>query len=73
MTHEDILLVQFSWRKVLPDRNAAAELFYLKLFELDPGAALAVHGRHGTARRKVHADDHAPRCAAWIGSTHCCR
>ncbi len=36
MTHEDILLVQFSWRRMLPVRDAAAELFYLKLFELDP-------------------------------------
>ena len=36
MTHEDILLVQFSWRKMLPVKNAAAEFFYLKLFELDP-------------------------------------
>ncbi len=37
MTHEDILLVQLSWRKVLPNKNAAADLFYLKLFGLDPG------------------------------------
>ena len=37
MTHEDILLVQLSWRKVLPNRNAAADVFYQKLFELDPG------------------------------------
>jgi len=36
MTSEDILLVQLSWRKVLPVKDAAAELFYLKLFEIDP-------------------------------------
>ncbi len=36
MTHEDILLVQLSWRKVLPNKDAAADLFYLKLFDLDP-------------------------------------
>lgn len=36
MTSEDILLVQLSWRKVLPVKDAAAELFYLKLFSLDP-------------------------------------
>src|ERR1044072_8905134 len=36
MTNQDILLVQLSWRKVLPIKDAAAELFYLKLFELDP-------------------------------------
>lgn len=36
MTNEDILLVQLSWRKVLPVKEDLAELFYLKLFELDP-------------------------------------
>jgi hemoglobin-like flavoprotein len=36
MTNEDILLVQLSWRKVLPIKDDVAELFYLKLFELDP-------------------------------------
>jgi hemoglobin-like flavoprotein len=36
MTNEDILLVQLSWRKVLPIKDEAAELFYAKLFELDP-------------------------------------
>ena len=36
MTNEDILLVQLSWRKVLPIKEDVAELFYLKLFELDP-------------------------------------
>ena len=37
MTNEEILLVQSSWKKVLPLKDALAELFYLKLFELDPG------------------------------------
>jgi hemoglobin-like flavoprotein len=36
MTNHDILLVQVSWRKIEPIKDAAAELFYLKLFELDP-------------------------------------
>ena len=36
MTSADILLVQLSWRKVLPMKATFAELFYLKLFELDP-------------------------------------
>jgi hemoglobin-like flavoprotein len=36
MTSQDILLVQLSWRKVLPMKATFAELFYLKLFELDP-------------------------------------
>jgi hemoglobin-like flavoprotein len=36
MTNDDILLVQLSWHKVMPARHAAADLFYAKLFELDP-------------------------------------
>ena len=31
-----IPIVQQSWRQVLPIRDLAAELFYAKLFELDP-------------------------------------
>jgi hemoglobin-like flavoprotein len=37
MTPEDVLLVKGTWRKVLPIRDTAAELFYKKLFALDPG------------------------------------
>ena len=37
MTNEDIQLVQGSWNRVLPLKKEAAELFYRKLFELDPG------------------------------------
>jgi len=37
MTNEEILLVQRSWNQVLPLKEKAAELFYRKLFELDPG------------------------------------
>lgn len=36
MTNDDILLVQLSWHRIIPIREAAAELFYAKLFELDP-------------------------------------
>jgi hemoglobin-like flavoprotein len=36
MTNEDILLVQLSWRKVLPAKDAFADLFYLKLLAMDP-------------------------------------
>ena len=32
-------LVQSSWQQVLPIRELAAELFYAKLFELDPALA----------------------------------
>jgi len=38
MTPEQIDLVQRTWRAVLPVGDTAAELFYGKLFSLDPGA-----------------------------------
>ena len=37
MTPEQIALVQGSWEKVKPISDKAAELFYGKLFELNPG------------------------------------
>ena len=36
MTQDDIALVQQSWRPIEPVKRVTAELFYLKLFELDP-------------------------------------
>ena len=36
MTPEQIILVQTSWEKVKPISEQAAELFYGKLFDLDP-------------------------------------
>ena len=62
MTNQDILLVQLSWRKVLPIKDAAAELFYLKLFELDPQtpAAVAVQ-RHGDVLAALEAPMQAVR------------
>jgi hemoglobin-like flavoprotein len=36
MTPDDIALVQESWRKIEPVKEIAAELFYVRLFELDP-------------------------------------
>lgn len=36
MTNEEIELVKTSWAKVMPISDKAAELFYGKLFELDP-------------------------------------
>lgn len=38
VSQEDIKLVQDSWEKVKPIAPKAAELFYAKLFELDPEA-----------------------------------
>jgi len=36
MTPDDITQVQESWRKMEPVKDIAAELFYTRLFELDP-------------------------------------
>ena len=36
MTPDQVSLVKTSWTKVLPIRTTAAELFYTKLFSLDP-------------------------------------
>lgn len=36
ITEEEIKLVQDSWEKCIPIADTAAELFYGKLFELDP-------------------------------------
>ena len=36
MTPEQLILVQESWGKVIPISDTAAQLFYGKLFELDP-------------------------------------
>jgi len=36
MTPEQAMLVKMSWQKVMPIADTAAELFYAKLFEMDP-------------------------------------
>ncbi len=36
MTPDDVALVQSSWQAVVPIKEKAAELFYGRLFELDP-------------------------------------
>ncbi|MEM6550791.1 MAG: globin family protein [Planctomycetota bacterium] len=36
MTPEQVEMVQSSWAKVVPIKDVAADLFYGKLFELDP-------------------------------------
>lgn len=36
MTPDQVALIQSSWQKVVPIKEKAAELFYGKLFELDP-------------------------------------
>jgi hemoglobin-like flavoprotein len=44
MTPEQALLVKNSWAKVLPISDKAAELFYGKLFELDPSVKTLFKG-----------------------------
>lgn len=44
MTEEQILLVQQSFKKVLPISDIAAELFYRRLFEVDPTLQLLFRG-----------------------------
>lgn len=36
MTPEEVALVQSTWQQVVPIKETAADLFYGKLFELDP-------------------------------------
>ena len=40
MTHQQIALVRETFAKVLPIQEAAAEMFYARLFELDPNVKL---------------------------------
>lgn len=44
VSQEDIKLVQESWKKVEPIAETAAELFYARLFELDPSAMTLFKG-----------------------------
>jgi len=55
MTPEEISLVQESWKKVVPIKETAAELFYGKLFELDPGLRSLFQGDMQEQGRKLMA------------------
>ena len=55
MTPEDIKLIQESWAKVLPISETAAELFYGKLFELDPEVKSMFKGDMKEQGRKLMA------------------
>ena len=46
-------LVQTSWQQVLPIREVAAELFYAKLFELDPSLRTLFRGDMKEQGRKL--------------------
>jgi hemoglobin-like flavoprotein len=51
MTKDDIALVQESWRTIAPVKHITAELFYVKLFELDPALREAL-GDDAVLRQK---------------------
>lgn len=44
MTPQQIVLVQESWKQVVPIKDKAAELFYGKLFEMDPNVQSLFEG-----------------------------
>ena len=53
MTPEQALLVKSSWEKVLPISDKAAELFYGRLFELDPELKSLFKGNMEEQGRKL--------------------
>jgi len=52
MTNEDVLLVQESWDKVTPVKQITAELFYMRLAEIDPGLRLLFDDDRQESNRK---------------------
>lgn len=55
MTPEQAVLVKTSWAKVVPIKEAAAGLFYGKLFELDPSLKGMFKGDMAEQGRKLMA------------------
>jgi hemoglobin-like flavoprotein len=53
MTPEQIGLVQSTWAKVVPIKDTAAELFYGRLFELDPALRKLFNGDMKEQGRKL--------------------
>ena len=54
MPNIDIALVQWSWEQVLPIADDAAQLFYGRLFELDPSLRpMFAHSDMAEQRRKL--------------------
>lgn len=53
MTPEQKSLVLQSWKKLSPKVEAAANLFYFKLFELDPSLKLLFKNDMGEQKRKL--------------------
>ena len=53
MTPEQVFLVQRSWRQVLPIADTAAEIFYTKLFTMDPSIKPLFKGDMKAQGRKL--------------------
>ena len=53
MTGEQINLVRDSFRRVLPAADSAAQLFYARLFELDPSLRVLFTGDMAEQGRKL--------------------
>jgi hemoglobin-like flavoprotein len=53
MDHKKVELVQASWKKVLTVGDAAAQLFYTRLFTLDPSLRPMFKGEMGEQGRKL--------------------
>lgn len=53
MTPQQIDMVKASWRDVIPIRDKAAELFYQKLFEMDPSLRRLFKGDMTEQGRKL--------------------
>jgi len=55
MTPQQVAMVQTSWQKVVPIKDKAAELFYGKLFEMDPSLKPLFKGDMAEQGRKLTA------------------
>jgi hemoglobin-like flavoprotein len=55
MTPIQVGLVQESWKQVLPIKDEAAQMFYRRLFELNPGLQSLFKGEMAEQRRKLMA------------------
>lgn len=55
MTPAQVALVQDTWRKVIPVRDLAADLFYGKLFSLEPSAKVLFKGDMKEQGRNLNA------------------
>lgn len=53
MTPEQVYLIQSSWAKVVPIKEAAAEIFYSKLFAADPAVKPLFKGDMKEQGRKL--------------------